>query len=84
MVVDLTGVTTKQIILLPPDGSSADKILTADFVNSPGTDGKIKFVTIAGTIDEVGEWRIQAKLVLATAETFFSSVETFNVLGSLA
>lgn len=73
--VNLSSATTKQIILLAPDGTKLTK--TATFVTD-GTDGKIKYATIAGDLTQEGEWKLQAHVTMLTGE-WRSDVQTFDV-----
>ena len=47
-------------------------------LNSDGTDGKMKYVTIGGDFDKIGNYKIQGKVVIGSA-TYYSSVSTFKV-----
>ena len=47
-----------------------------------GTDGKIKYTSVDGDFNEVGTWRIQAKVVMGGG-TFRSDVGTFRVYENL-
>lgn len=44
-----------------------------------GTDGKIKYKTAGGEIDQVGEWRLQARVQLATFEVLTTETAVFSV-----
>ena len=73
--VDISGATTKNIILTDPSGNSSDN--TADFATD-GSDGVIEFQCVAGTLDEVGRWKIQGECDDST--TFWKGlVDTFFV-----
>ena len=58
-------------------GSGTSTTKTASF-NTDGTDGKIKYTSVDGDFNEVGTWRIQAKVVMGGG-TFRSDVGTFKV-----
>lgn len=62
-LANLSGATTKQILFSKPSGMLLTK--TAVFTTD-GTDGKIQYVTVAGDLDEAGQWTIQGYLVLST------------------
>ncbi len=78
-VVDISSATTLQIIFKKPDGSRATK--TAVLVNS-GTDGKMKYTTIANDLDRQGSWRLQGRVVMSGGE-WRSSVGNFDVYENL-
>jgi hypothetical protein len=59
--VSLTGTTTLQIIFLKPSGIGVAK--TAVITNSPGTDGKAYYRTIAADLNEIGDWEYQGYMV---------------------
>jgi len=75
VAVDISGATTKQIILKKPSGEKLTK--TAIFVTD-GSDGQIAYTTISGDLDEPGGWEIQAKVILASG-TWYSDVGNFDV-----
>jgi hypothetical protein len=73
--VDISSASSIQMIIKKPDQTSLTKTAS---LNSDGTDGKMKYVTVAGDIDQVGNYKIQGKVVLGSA-TYYSSVSTFKV-----
>jgi hypothetical protein len=75
IAVDISSASTIQMIIKKPDQTTSTK--TASF-NTDGTDGKMKYVTVSGDIDQAGNYKIQGKVILGTA-TYFSSVSTFKV-----
>lgn len=76
-IVNLASVTTKNFVLKKPNGVTVTK--TALFFTD-GTDGKLKYTTIAGDLDKAGEWKIQADLVFPSGYDGPTKVETFQVL----
>lgn len=60
VVADLSTVTTKQLILRKPNGDELTK--TALFTTN-GSDGKLRYTTIAGDLDHIGTWKVQPYLV---------------------
>ena len=60
VVVDISSATTKQIFIKSPYGRTQTK--TASFTNS-GSDGKIKYTTVSGDINAIGDWILQAYVV---------------------
>lgn len=55
-VVDISGATTRQIILAPPRGARSVK--TAAFTTD-GTDGYIEYSTTSGDLNIAGKWVMQ-------------------------
>ena len=74
-VLNISAATTKQIILTKADGVEVTK--TAVFVTD-GTDGLLRYVTIAGDIDVIGVWKKRA-YVVTPSWTRHSSVAEFRV-----
>lgn len=58
--VDISAVTTKQIVFKKPDGTVTTE--TATNVTD-GTDGKIEYRTVAGFLNVAGEWKAQGYVV---------------------
>jgi len=52
---------------------------TATFVNS-GTDGEVKYTTVASDLDKAGTWKAQFIHTKASGEDVPGSVVTFKVL----
>jgi len=78
-VVDISGATTKQILFQKPNGTTMTK--NATFVTD-GTDGKLKYTTVANDLDTIGLWKIQARVVLPTG-SWHSDTGTFRVYKNL-
>jgi hypothetical protein len=76
--LDLTGATDLKLIFKSPAGTRYEKSALYD---SDGSDGKIKYTTVDGDLNEVGTWRIQAYIVLGG--TWRSDVGTFKVYENL-
>lgn len=79
-VVDVSGATTKQIFFLKPDETVLTK--TAAYVTD-GSDGKIKYISLADDFDAEGAWGIQAYFVLASG-SWKTDIIKFRVYGNLA
>ena len=77
--IDLSTVTTLQLIFKSPSGVVKTK--TAVFTTD-GTDGQIQYVTIADDLDEVGNWKLQAYIVLPSG-SWRSDIGTFRVYENL-
>jgi len=79
VVVDIALATTKEIIFLKPSGTSVTK--TAEF-KTTGSDGIIQYTTILDDLNEVGGWKIQAKVTLPTG-TWSSDISKFKVYSNI-
>ena len=77
--LDVSTATSLEIILKSPSGVASTKTAT---VNTNGTDGKIQYVTVDGDLNEVGTWRIQAKVSISGG-VYRSDVESFKVYENL-
>ena len=77
--MDISTATVKQFILKKPSGSVVTK--TASF-DTDGTDGVLKYETVADDLDEDGTWQLQVRLVMTG--TWKSSITTFTVKENLA
>jgi hypothetical protein len=75
-VVDISGATTRQIILGKPDGTALTKSGT---FTTDGTDGKLQYTTVSGDLNAIGWWKIQAYIVTSTGGEFRSDIENFEV-----
>lgn len=57
---DISSASAREIVVRKPDGSSVTWTATAS-----GTDS-IYFDTVSGTLDQPGDWRLQAKVTIGT------------------
>ena len=73
--VDISSASSIKMIIKKPDQTSSTK--TASF-NTDGTDGKMKYVIVSVDVDQVGNYKLQVKVVIGSA-TYYSSVSTFKV-----
>lgn len=78
--VDVSTASVKKFYFAKPDGARVNK--TAEF-NTTGTDGKLKYVTVAGDIDTAGKWQVQAYVEIGAAK-YYSTKTTFSVQSNLA
>jgi hypothetical protein len=60
VAVNISGVTTKNIVITKPDGTTV--LTCAASFTTDGTDGKIQYVTVADDLDQPGTYLIQADL----------------------
>lgn len=74
-VVDLSGMTTKQILFKKPSGTILTK--TASFLTD-GSDGILVYVTVEGDISEAGEWFLQAYYTDGTSARY-TDITLFTV-----
>lgn len=65
--IDISGASAMQFLVLKPDGTTAT--WTAAF-DTDGTDGVIKYTTVADDLDQAGVWYIQAKITFASGVVF--------------
>ena len=78
-VVDLSSASALTVTMRKPLGTVLVKTGT---LVTDGTDGKMKYTTIAGDFDEAGSYSIQAKIVVP-AGTFYSDMAQVDVAGVL-
>jgi uncharacterized protein involved in high-affinity Fe2+ transport len=75
----LATATTLQYILRKPSGTEVTK--TA-LLYTDGSDGKIKYITVAGDFDEAGHYKIQAYIVNPSGN-WYTEIYTFRVYPNL-
>lgn len=84
LIVNLSGATTKEFYLMKPDKT----VLTVNavFKNPPGdgTDGILQYVTQTGDLDQIGQWKIQAHVIITGQGEWKSDISSFTVHGNLA
>lgn len=51
--------------------------------NGDGTDGIVQYITVAGDIDQVGKWKIQAIVDFPVGSKFHSSIVKMSVKDNL-
>ena len=78
-VVNVSTATTKQLIFKGPNGVSKTKAAT---FTTDGTDGKLKYVTVANDLVPVGQWSWQAYVVMSNG-AWHSDVAEFIVYENL-
>lgn len=77
--VDVSSATEKTITFRKPDKTAVEK--TATF-STDGSDGYIQYSTIAGDLDQIGLWKLQARVVSPTF-TNNSETDSFEVKKNL-
>ena len=55
VIVDISGATTKEIIFKKSRGEVLTK---AAVFSTDGVDGKMRYVAVAGDLDERGQWEL--------------------------
>lgn len=80
VAVDISSATTVEMVFLKPDGTAVSK--TAVFY-SDGTDGKIRYATLAGDLDQAGKWKLQAYVEMPSWSGH-SDIATFRVYSNLS
>ena len=81
-VVDIssaTGAHAKLIIFKKPDATKVEK---DTIFSTDGKDGKMRYVTVDGDLNLLGDWEYQGKVIL-TAGTWSSDIYTFRVYRNL-
>jgi len=78
--LDVSNADNIYIIFENPDGG--DLIKNASLVTD-GTDGKIKYTTVTGDLNQVGTWQIQAKVDFGSS-VFSTDIQRFKVFRNLS
>ena len=83
IVVDISSATAKKVIFKKPDRTTVEK--DAEF-DGNGTDGKLKYTTGEGDIDQPGTWQSQYYVELSTNPVVkvYSDIQSFLVHDNLA
>lgn len=79
--VDLSTTTTQYMIFTDPDGTETQA--TASILNSPGSDGLIRYIDTAilsAATARAGIWKYRARLVFSSGGEFSSNDAVFEVL----
>jgi len=77
--LNISGASTKQIIFKRPDKQTVTK---SALFKTDGTNGILKYTTVAGDLNQSGTWSLQVHLVLA-AGTWRSDITDFEVYANL-
>lgn len=79
-VISLAGATVLTMILVKPDGGRVSKtaVLTSD-----GTDGKLRYTTVAGDLDQRGVWRLAAVVTIGASTKFTTDAHELYVAEGL-
>lgn len=79
--VDISGATTKQFIFGKPPNYSIKNTRDAAYVTD-GTDGKIKYTSQSGDLDEAGKWKMQGYVVKG-ASVLYTDIKYFQVYDNI-
>ena len=79
-VVNVSAATTKNLLFRSPTGTVSTK--AASFTTD-GSDGKIQYTSLVTDFIVVGEWTVQASIVMPTG-SWKSDIATFQVLSNLS
>jgi hypothetical protein len=77
--LDISGATTKQIIIDKPDGTNLTRGAT---FTTDGKDGKLYYLTVAGDLDQAGDYRAQSYIIIPGFNGY-SSATTFTVYANI-
>ena len=78
-VLDVSTASVLELVFKSPSGLASTKTAT---LSTDGTDGKIYYTTVDGDLNQMGTWRIQAKVGI-DGGTFRSDVGSFKVYENL-
>jgi len=79
VIVDLAGYTSLVILFKKPDKTTVTRVGT---LTTDGSDGKMQYVSVAGDLDLLKSWQIQARVTLPTG-TWSSDISKFTVKENL-
>lgn len=74
-VVDVSNASVINMIFKQPDDQIVHK---AASLLTDGTDGKIYYDTVAGDLDEAGQYKLQGRVSLPSG-TYYTDIYTFQV-----
>jgi hypothetical protein len=79
-IVSVSGAITKKLIFRKTDLTVIEK--DAEYVSN-GLDGKIKYTTVSGDLDQKGVWKFQGFVQLPSG-SWHSDIHNFTVSDNLA
>jgi hypothetical protein len=79
VIEDVSAATAMILTIKKVGGAPVDKTLT---FTGDGTDGQVKYTTLASDLDAPGIWRIQGKITLATV-VYYTDLLSFEVAPNL-
>lgn len=75
VVVDISSAISITMVFKKPDDEVVNRVGTFE---TNGEDGQVFYTTIAGDLDEAGQYKLQAKVVLPTG-TYYTDIYSFQV-----
>ena len=75
VIVDISAASSVTMMFKKPDDEVVNK---AGTLYTDGTDGQVYYDTLVGDLDEAGQYKLQAKVVLA-AGTYYTDIYSFQV-----
>jgi hypothetical protein len=78
--VDVSSASVKQLLFSKPSGMLLTK---AAVFTTDGTDGKVRYTTIAGDLDTLGWWHLQVHIEMPGGK-WSSDIDAFEVHGNVA
>jgi hypothetical protein len=80
-VVNLSGATTLKFFFQKPNEATVVE-KGPNFINPPGTDGLLRYITQEDDLNQAGMWRYQAYVVTPSGK-WYSDVQTFKVFPNI-
>lgn len=74
-IVDISAAIITEMLFRKPDGTVMTK--TAEFI-SDGTDGRLRYTTVSGDLDQHGSWELQAFVDFGSTE-WYSDIYKFKI-----
>lgn len=81
-VVDVSAATAITVFIKRP-GSNGATLTKTGVLDTDGTDGKIRYVTVAGDFTVAGNYKIQGRVTIPTGGPWSSVPAEFYVQGNL-
>jgi len=80
-IVDVSTATTQEIIFRKPDGATT--LTKASSFTTDGTDGLIRYLSLAADFDIAGNWEMQGHIITPAGE-WRTLIIKFKVVANLA
>jgi hypothetical protein len=78
-ILDLSSATELEMRFKKPDGTVLTKTAT---LSDDGTDGRLQYASIAGDLDQLGEWKVQPRVAFGSNQ-WYGTVDKFRVYENL-
>ena len=79
-ILDVSGTTSQKFYFAKPDRTTVLTV-TPSFTNT-GTDGKLRYTTVASDVDQAGLWELQGFVAFSNGQ-WYSTRTRFRVVGNL-